>query len=287
MFNKHLITLSFVTSFLIVSLVSAEEMEKWRWEQNQLNYLQKEMERSFANSLPNPQDIYVGRKFENDVLKSLNTMVSIGTAAGGNPISVIGAVNRVVHNFGPQTGPIEDVTGRVGDVIAIVNVYRTGRDFIRGNFSDASVGAVGLANVGFGKYIDAQKRKLLEPITISEAKQIKFKSDDGFTRLEGTGSVNITKTYTPPKTIRPFGPPDIFEGSTKTITNSQWTNTVRTGNFNNNFSSNNYRLPPIRNYQAPSFNNYSNFKTPTFTAPNFKSNFGTSGFKYSNFGRIR
>jgi hypothetical protein len=240
------------------------------------------MERSFVNSLPNPQNIYVGRKLENDVLKSLSTAVSIGAAAGGNPISVFGVVNKVIHNFGPQTGPIQDTTGRVGDVITIANVFRTGRDYVMGNFSDAGLGAVGIANAAFGKSIDAQKRKLMEPITVSDSKQISFRRDDGFTKVEGSGSISVTKTYTPPKTVRPFGPPDIFEGSTKTVTNSQWTSTVKTGNPNFSITSG----FPSGNYQRPNLGSY-NFRPPSYSPPSFSPGFRTSVPSFNSFGRIR
>lgn len=284
---KILITLSIVAIISISSFGFAGEMERstlntntdqtlklmdsnFRWQDNQVKYYQKEMERAFIKSVPNPSDKYVADKFENDVRRVSSTLISIGTAAGGGLISAVGAGADVLHNFGPQKGPIQEVTGRVGDVITTVDVFRTGRDFIKGNFSEAAIGGVGLMNSAFGRANDAQKKNLMQPITTSSYKEIPFKYNDGFTRVESVGSVNVTNTYDAPP-FKPFGVPDIFDIPTKTVTNSQWKSTVTTGSFNNNLN----------------MNNNMNFITPTFVPPTFNHNFNMPSFNVNNFSGIR
>jgi hypothetical protein len=239
-----------------------------KWENKLINNLQKEMERVFMNSVSDPSNMYVIRKLENDVLKGLNTGISVGSAFGGNPISIAGAVKTVISNYGPQEGPIQNATGRVGDVIKVVNVFRSANDIINGRYSEAGLR---LFNTGLGTVITEQKQQLREPITISAYKQIPLKYDDGFTKIEGMGSVSVTKTYTPPKTIRPIGPPDIFEGSTTIIKDSNWNTKIITGYPNNKTS---ISIPNI-NIPSVSIPNLSfpNISTPSFNSINLNSGF--------------
>jgi hypothetical protein len=243
-----------------------------QWEQNTASYMHKDIQRTITQSFPNASDIYAQKKLENDILKSMNTMVSVGTAAGGNPLSVAAAVNNVVHNFGPQTGAIQDTTGGIGGALfvgdTILNVAEK-------NYFNAGVG---IMNHALGNYVDNQKKMLMEPITTSNFQPYHFKINDGFTSIEGKGSVSVIDTYTPPKAIRPFGPPDIFEGSTNKITKIQDVTTIKTGKFNNDFQLHTYSPPIIQDYKIPNY-------TPKFDSPRFDS----SSFKYNNFnfGRMR
>jgi len=305
---KILITLSLVTIFTISSLGVAGEMERYyistnnlsgieslrtsspmssmdpifsnaNWEGKLINYMEQGIKKSIINSVPNPSDIYVGRKFENDVLKVLNTALAVGTATGGNPLSIASATNNIIRNFGPQSGAVQDTTGHIGDILFITN---TGRNILSGNYSDA---VIGVTNRAIGGTVDAQRKTLREPIITSDLKHYQIKTNDGFTRVESVGSVGVTKTYTPPQAVRPFGPPDIFEGSTKITTKSNSITRIETGNFNNSFNTNTYISPPFKNYQTPSLNNFNNYKPTTFKSPTFSPSFNTSGF--NSFGRIR
>lgn len=255
-----------------------------RWDSGTHDYMQKQFERSFVNSVPDPSADYVWKKLTNDLCKTANTMISVGTAAVGGPLSKFGAVSNIIHNFGPQTGKIQGVSGNVGDVVTIASISKTAGQAAYGNFSNMGTGVIGLINNAFGKITDAHKNTLRDPVTNSATRHYRFKTNDGFTGTQRVGTITATKTYTPPKTIKPFGPPDIFEGTTRTTFKKHEIITTKTGSFNNSFPTNTYKTPSFKSYQTPSFNNYSTFKTPSFTTPNIKSwSFNTPTYRTPSF----
>ena len=255
-----------------------------RWDGGTHDYMQKQFERSFVHSVPDPSAVYVERKLKNDLCKTANTMISVGTAAVGGPLAKIGAVSSVVHNFGPQTGRVQDVSGNVGDVVSGVSALKTAGEAAYGNFSNMGTGVIGLINNAFGKITDAHKNTLRDPVTNSATRHYRFKTNDGFTGTQRVGTMTVTKTYTPPKTIKPFGPPDIFEGTTRTTIRKHEVTTTNTGSFNNSFPTNTYKTPSFKSYETPRFNDYSTFKTPSFTTPNIKSwGFNTPTYRSPSF----
>jgi len=197
---------------------------------------------------------------------------------------MIGAVNSIVHNFGPQTGKIQNVSGNVGDVVSGVSALRTASQVVRRNFAGLGTGVVGIANTVFGKITDAHKRTLTQPVTTSATKHYGFKTNDGFTGMQRVGTIMVTKTYTPPKTIKPFGPPDIFQGTTTTTMRRHEVATTNTGNFRPCFKGNTYRASNFNNYQRPLSTGYQTFKTGQSFTPSFRNTtFSNSTFRPGSF----
>lgn len=255
-----------------------------RWDGGIHDHMQKQFERSFVNSVPDPSALYVGEKLKNDLYKTANTMISVGTAAIGGPLSKIGAVANVIHNFGPQTGRVQDVSRNVGDVVSGVGALKTASQAVRSNFSNLGTGAVGLANAVFGKVTDAHKMTLRQPVTTSATKHYRFGFNDGFTGTQRVGTITVTKTYTPPKTIKAFGPPDIFEGTTTTAIHKREVVRTNTGNFNHAFSGNYSRPSNFSNYQRPRFTGYQTFKSGQSFTPSFRSTtFSNTTFRPGSF----
>lgn len=241
-----------------------------RWDGGIHDHMQNQFERSFVNSVPDPSAVYLERKLKNDLYKTANTMISVGTAAVGGPLSKIGAISNIIHNFGPQTGTVQNVSGTVGDVVSTVGALKTAHQAFSGNFSNLGSGVVGIVNTAFGNFIDAHKMTLMEPVTTLDSKHYGFATDDGFTRTQRVGTITVNKTYTPPATIKAFGPPGIFEGTTTTRIRKHEVMTTNTGNFNAAFSGMKLGSSNIKNYHNPSFTGCQTFKSPTLSAPSFK-----------------
>jgi hypothetical protein len=252
------------------------------------DYVQKQFDKSFVNSVPDPSVVYMRKKLKNDVYKTANTMISVGTAPAGGPLAAVGAVSSVVHNFGPQTGRIQNVSGNVGDVVSGVSAFKTASQAVCRDFSNLGSGVVGISNTVFGKITDAHKRTLRQPVTKSATENYRIRFNDGFTGMQSVGTITVTKTYTPPKRIRAFGPPGIFEGTTTTSIKKHGTMTTHTGNFNHGLKGYRYRIPNINTYQKPGFTNHQTLKAPKPYTPSFKSpTFNNKTFRTPRFGRIR
>jgi len=265
-----------------------------QWEHKQASYMHKDIQKTITQSFPNASDIYVQKKIPHDALvlahdalESVNTAVKVGKIVYGSPdsigdivdmsLSAAGVVNSVVKIAGPQTGPIKNATGMIGNSLFIAE---TGKQvFYDKNYNKAGIGILNYTfDKGLENAIENQNKMLMEPVTTSNYKPYQFAINDGFTKIEGKGSINVTETYIPPKTIKPFGPPDIFDGSTSKTTNIQEVTTIKTGNFNNSFQPHTYSPPIINDYKVPNY-------TLKFDAPRFDS----SSFRVNNFdfGRIR
>jgi len=250
-----------------------------RWDSGTHDYMQEQFERSFVNSVPDPSNIYVERKLENDLCKTANTMVSVATAPVGGPLAQVGAVANVIHNFGPQAGMAQNLSGNVGDVVSGGSALKTASQAIRGNFSNLGTGVVGVGNTVFGKITDAHKMALTQPVTTSATRHYRFGFNDGFTRTQRVGTITATKTYTPPKTIKTFGPPGIFEGTTTTTLRNHEVMRTNMGNFSPAFKAPKLYTPSFRN---PTFNN-TTFRTQSFKSPSLR----MPTFRPPSFGRIR
>lgn len=274
-----------------------------KWHTRSHDYLQKQFDKSFVNSVPDPSAVYMEKKLKNDLCKTANTMVSVGSAAVGGPLAKVGSVANVIHNFGPQTGRMQNVSGNVGDVVSGVSALKTASQAVRRDFSNLGSGVVGISNTVFGKITDVHKRTLRQPVTTSATKNYRLRSNDGFTSMQRVGTITVIKTYTPPKRIRAFGPPGIFEGTTTTSIKKHEVVTTHTGNFNHALKGDTYRIPNFNNYQRPRFTNRQTLKAPkpytpslksptlnnkTFRTPTFKRpSFRMPTFRVPRFGRIR
>jgi hypothetical protein len=274
-----------------------------RWHARSHDYVQKQFDKSFVNFVPDPSAVYMEKKLKNDLCKTANTMVSVGSAAVGGPLAKVGSVANVIHNFGPQTGRMQNVSGNVGDVVSGVSALKTASQAVRRDFSNLDSGVVGISNTVFGKITDAHKRTLRQPVTTSATKNYRLRSNDGFTSMQRVGTITVTKTYTPPKRIRAFGPPGIFEGTSTTLIKKHGVVTTHTGNFNHAFKGNTYRIPNVNKYQRPCFTSSQTFKAPKSYIPSLKSptlnnrifrtptfkrpSFRMPTFQVPRFGRIR
>jgi len=226
-------------------------------------YTHEKVQKLKMKSVADPYDKYAVEKFKHDALTYVNTAIQISTAATSEGIvPIVGAVNNILHNYGPEK--IHKPTGVIGDVV-----------FISGRPN-----ALKTANKLLGKSLDAQRERFMEPFTTSDVKSYKFKTNDGFTERVGSGVISVTKTYTPPKSIKPVGIHGFLDGTTHITTKTHTVTRVRTGNFNNNYSTSTLPITKGGCTRIPG-----KIKIPSPTVPDPIGRYGIPDFSYGNFGR--
>ncbi len=239
------------------------------WKYSVENFKHREMQESIIRSVPDPSNVYAQRKLENDALKGLNTMISVGSATLGSPLSIASAANNVIRMFGPQNPTFQDISGHVSNGLYVAG---TTDNIVSNNYTGA---VIGIMNKVIGDIAGNQKKSLMAPVSFSDVKQYHYKIDDGFSRTQGSGTVSVTKIYTPPQTLKPFVTPAIFQGTTTTRIVTSGVKTEHVEYMNNRINTNNY-IAPIPRYDVPRYDNYRNYVPQSFTTPTH--NFYTPGF---------
>ena len=129
--------------------------------------------REQSRLVPNPMNTWLEKKMEDDIRRAVRTGVALGSF-GVNP-SYLGAASLIAHNFCPVGFDIITLPGDIGN----------------NNFYTRALEAALSGNIFNDR----------NPITHSKTVDLSRSLDDGFSRVNRTGTASIEKTFRPDPTL--------------------------------------------------------------------------------------